>query len=40
MREDIEKLLNPHGSDETKKIELNCMLYDDLLNPHGSDETR
>ena len=32
-------LLNPHGSDETTRVdELKDFIYE-LLNPHGSDET-
>ena len=36
---DQEKLLNPHGSDETLIYRNNIPMTRVLLNPHGSDET-
>ena len=33
------KLLNPHGSDETRVMFMPLQASIDLLNPHGSDET-
>ena len=33
------KLLNPHGSDETRKSRIYQCSMRTLLNPHGSDET-
>ena len=33
------RLLNPHGSDETHKTVIINIYNEELLNPHGSDET-
>ena len=36
----IERILNPHGSDETQKSsKLTYFSFHNILNPHGSDET-